>query len=166
MTYSPQRPIPPKIQHDFVIFFVCFIVVTENHLFPHKLCLLYTDSFFWQELTHLMRLPVLCSLSLKDPLYSPSPVSLLCNYSTHVLFHLPNVTKLDTFDVSKTVVEVAEVSSLQTNVMSYYHSEKQLVLLSQLHDKCIGIVAFHSFLDKEREISFSFQLLTEKCEVL
>ena len=61
-----------------------------------------------------MRLPVLCSLSLKDPLYSPSPVSLLCNYSTHVLFHLPNVTKLDTFDVSKTVVEVAEVSSLQT----------------------------------------------------
>lgn len=65
-----------------------------------------------------MRLPVLCSLSLKDPLYSPSPVSLLCNYSTHVLFHLPNVTKLDTFDVSKTVVEVAEVSSLLTNVMS------------------------------------------------
>ena len=78
-----------------------------------------------RELTHLMRLPVLCSLSLKDPLYSPSPVSLLCNYSTHVLFHLPNVTKLDTFDVSKTVVEVAEATVMKKRM--YYNMRVKTV---------------------------------------
>lgn len=68
--------------------------------------------FIFQELTHLMRLPHLQSLSMKDPMYTPSPVSLLCNYSTHVLYHLPTLSKLDTYDVSKTVVDVAEVSTL------------------------------------------------------
>lgn len=62
-----------------------------------------------------MRLPHLTSLCLKDPLYSPAPVSLLCNYATHVLFHLPHLTKLDTYDVSsKSLVEVAEVEYFVT----------------------------------------------------
>lgn len=56
-----------------------------------------------------MRIPLLRNLSLKDPEYSPAPVSLLCNYSTHVLFHLPHLTKLDTYDVSKPVSDMAEV---------------------------------------------------------
>lgn len=56
-----------------------------------------------------MRLPELHSLSLKDPQFSPAPVSLLCNYSTHVLYHLPKLSKLDTYDASKNVCELAEV---------------------------------------------------------
>ena len=72
-----------------------------------------------------MRLPQLHSLSLKDPLYSPAPVSLLCNYSTHVLFHLPNLTKLDTYDVSKTVVDVAEVSHEEYLTELFIHVVRQ-----------------------------------------
>lgn len=64
---------------------------------------------FFQYLTHLMRLPMLTSLSLKDPLFAPAPVSLLCNYSTHVLYHLPKLVKLDTYEVEKNMVELAEV---------------------------------------------------------
>ena len=57
-----------------------------------------------------MRLPTLMSLSLKDSLFAPAPVSLLCNYSTHVLYHLPKLVKLDTYEVEKNMVELAEVS--------------------------------------------------------
>ena len=57
-----------------------------------------------------MRLPVLMSMSLKDPLFAPAPVSLLCNYSTHVLYHLPKLVKLDTYEVEKNMVELAEVN--------------------------------------------------------
>lgn len=78
-----------------------------------------------RELTHLMRLPALHSLSLKDPLYSPAPVSLLCNYSTHVLFHLPNLNKLDTYDVSKTVGEVAEATVMKKRM--YYNMRVKTV---------------------------------------
>ncbi|XP_052269181.1 leucine-rich repeat-containing protein 9-like isoform X5 [Dreissena polymorpha] len=73
-----------------------------------------------KDLTHLMRLPHLKSLSLKDPLYSPAPVSLLCNYATHVLYHLPALTRLDTYEVSsKTMTEVAETTVLKKKM--YYN---------------------------------------------
>ncbi|XP_062619612.1 leucine-rich repeat-containing protein 9-like isoform X3 [Saccostrea cucullata] len=72
-----------------------------------------------RELTHLMRLPVLLSLSLKDPQFPPAPVSLLCNYSTHVLYHLPNLSKLDTYDASKNVCELAEATVLKKKM--YYN---------------------------------------------
>ncbi|XP_052769048.1 leucine-rich repeat-containing protein 9-like isoform X3 [Mya arenaria] len=67
-----------------------------------------------RDLTNLMRLPFLSSLCMKDPLYSPAPVSLLCNYATHVLYHLPSLTKLDTYDISsKTMTEFAETTVLK-----------------------------------------------------
>lgn len=74
-----------------------------------------------------MRLPDLHSLSLKDPQFSPAPVSLLCNYSTHVLYHLPKLSKLDTYDASKNVCELAEVSDrlrwLWFEIVTYFDSE-------------------------------------------
>ncbi|KAL3874482.1 hypothetical protein ACJMK2_037491, partial [Sinanodonta woodiana] len=73
-----------------------------------------------KDLTSLMRLPNLSILSLKDPLYSPCPVSLLCNYSTHVLYHLPNLTKLDTYDVSnKSLADMAETTVMKKKM--YYN---------------------------------------------
>jgi len=42
-----------------------------------------------------MQLPKLHQLSLCDPMYAPSPVALLCNYSTHVIYHLPHLQRLD-----------------------------------------------------------------------
>ncbi|KAL4237983.1 Leucine-rich repeat-containing protein 9 [Mactra antiquata] len=73
-----------------------------------------------RDLTNLMRLPSLQSLCLKDPLYSPAPVSLLCNYSTHVLYHLPSLCKLDTYDVTgKSMNEVAESTVMKKKM--YYN---------------------------------------------
>ncbi|KAK3093172.1 hypothetical protein FSP39_012192 [Pinctada imbricata] len=78
-----------------------------------------------RDLTHLMRLPKLISLSLKDSVYSPAPVSLLCNYSTHVLYHLPNLTRLDTYDISKTVSDLAEATV--TKKKMYYNMRVKTV---------------------------------------
>ena len=77
-----------------------------------------------------MRLPVLTSLSLKDPLFAPAPVSLLCNYSTHVLYHLPKLVKLDTYEVEKNMVELAEVTSVAVT------SATRLTLVFILSKQC------------------------------
>lgn len=59
----------------------------------------------------MTRLPLLKDLSLNDPQYKTNPVCQLCNYSTHVLYHLPSLQRLDTFDVSaKQIKELADVS--------------------------------------------------------
>lgn len=58
----------------------------------------------------LAHLPNLTELALKDPTSTPNPVCLLCNYATHVLYHMPRLQRLDTYDVSsKLVKEAAEV---------------------------------------------------------
>ncbi|CAL1540956.1 unnamed protein product [Lymnaea stagnalis] len=62
-----------------------------------------------RDLTCLVKLPKLTRLSLKDPLYHSCPASQLCNYSTHVLYHLPKLTSLDTIDItSKQLADLAE----------------------------------------------------------
>lgn len=59
----------------------------------------------------MTRLPCLKDLCLNDPQYKTNPVCLLCNYSIHVLYHLPSLQRLDTFDVSaKQIKELADVS--------------------------------------------------------
>ncbi|KAK0052192.1 leucine-rich repeat-containing protein 9 [Biomphalaria pfeifferi] len=64
-----------------------------------------------RDLTCLVKLQKLARLSLKDPLYQPSPACQLCNYSTHVLFHLPKLVSLDTMDMTtKHLSEVAEAT--------------------------------------------------------
>ncbi|CAK8686447.1 unnamed protein product [Clavelina lepadiformis] len=54
----------------------------------------------FKDLTNLAKISQLKDLNLKDSLHPNNPVCLLCNYSTHVLYHLPNLEKLDSFDVS------------------------------------------------------------------
>lgn len=67
-------------------------------------------SFLKQELTTLASLPNLTDLVLKDPASIPNPVCLLCNYATHVLYHLPRLQRLDSYDISSDQVkEAAEV---------------------------------------------------------
>ncbi len=64
----------------------------------------------FKELTHLVRLSSLKHLGLKDPMYGPNPVCYLCNYSTHVMYHLPHIERLDSYDVSnQSLREMAEV---------------------------------------------------------
>ncbi|CAG5119813.1 unnamed protein product, partial [Candidula unifasciata] len=61
------------------------------------------------DLTCLVKLPKLTKLNLKDPLYHPCPASQLCNYSTHIMYHLPNLVSLDTIDITcKQLADLAE----------------------------------------------------------
>ena len=53
-----------------------------------------------QDLTNLSQLSSLRELGLKSPEYCSSPVGHLCNYSTHLLYHLPQLTYLDKQDVN------------------------------------------------------------------
>ncbi|XP_069116713.1 leucine-rich repeat-containing protein 9-like isoform X3 [Argopecten irradians] len=78
-----------------------------------------------RDLTHLMGLSKLRSLSMKDPIYSPAPVSLLCNYSTHVLYHMPHLATLDTYDVSKSIVDMAETTVMKKKM--YYNMRVKTV---------------------------------------
>ena len=45
-------------------------------------------------------------VGLRDPLYNSNPVCGLCNYSTHLLYHLPFLTHLDTYDISSGHLQV------------------------------------------------------------
>lgn len=65
-----------------------------------------------QELTSLSRLPNLKDLGLNDPQYGPNPVCLLSNYAIHVLYHIPQLQRFDTYDVSEKHIKIlVEVSS-------------------------------------------------------
>ncbi|PIK59194.1 hypothetical protein BSL78_03891 [Apostichopus japonicus] len=83
-----------------------------------------------KELTHLIRLPGLKVLGLKDPLYAPNPVCYLCNYSTHVLYHLPGLERLDSYDVcNKTMREMAEATVVKKKM--YYNMRIQTLKRDQ-----------------------------------
>ncbi|MEE6494039.1 hypothetical protein FKM82_017005 [Ascaphus truei] len=73
----------------------------------------------FKELTNLARLPNLKDLGLKDPQYSPNPVCLFCNYATHVVYHIPKLQRLDTYDVShKDIKDLAE-STVMKKIIYY-----------------------------------------------
>ncbi|XP_021103662.1 leucine-rich repeat-containing protein 9 isoform X2 [Heterocephalus glaber] len=73
----------------------------------------------FKDLTNLTGLPSLKDLCLNDPQYKANPVCQLCNYSTHVLYHLPCLQRLDTFDVSaKQIKELADTTVMK-KIMYY-----------------------------------------------
>ncbi|XP_064230966.1 leucine-rich repeat-containing protein 9 [Aotus nancymaae] len=73
----------------------------------------------FKELTNLTRLPCLKDLCLNDPQYKTNPVCLLCNYSTHILYHLPCLQRFDTWDVSaKQIKELADTTAMK-KIMYY-----------------------------------------------
>ncbi|XP_058511526.1 leucine-rich repeat-containing protein 9 isoform X2 [Ochotona princeps] len=74
---------------------------------------------YFKDITNLARLSCLKDLCLNDPQYKPNPVCLLYNYSTHVLFHLPFLQRLDTLDVSaKQIKELADTTAMK-KIMYY-----------------------------------------------
>ncbi|KAJ3285947.1 Leucine-rich repeat-containing protein 9 [Borealophlyctis nickersoniae] len=54
----------------------------------------------FREVLFLSRLPRLTSLCLSDPNFADNPICSLCNYQTHVIYHLPNLRSLDTLEVT------------------------------------------------------------------
>ncbi|XP_026195346.1 leucine-rich repeat-containing protein 9 isoform X2 [Anabas testudineus] len=121
----------------------------------------------FKELTLLARLPHLTELALKDPMSSPNPLCLLCNYATHVLYHMPGLQRLDTYDVSSKQVKEAAESTVMKKMM-YYNmrvrsSQRALAetrfslterkkTLQQLPEECIRTLS-HALKDLERELS-------------
>ncbi|XP_042638021.1 leucine-rich repeat-containing protein 9 [Orycteropus afer afer] len=73
----------------------------------------------FKDLTNLTRLHHLKDLSLNDPQYKANPVCLLCNYSTHVLYHLPCLQRLDTFDVSSNQIKELADTTTMKKIMYY-----------------------------------------------
>ncbi|KAJ3014018.1 Leucine-rich repeat-containing protein 9 [Thoreauomyces humboldtii] len=55
----------------------------------------------FREVLFLARLPHLTALCLSDPNFADNPICALCNYQTHVIYHLPNLRSLDTLDVTE-----------------------------------------------------------------
>ncbi|KAL7992751.1 hypothetical protein Chor_017007 [Crotalus horridus] len=72
-----------------------------------------------QEITNLARLPCLTDLCLSDPQYEANPVCHLCNYATHVLYHIPLLQRLDTYDVSSTQIKELAETTVMKKVMYY-----------------------------------------------
>ncbi|XP_075049503.1 leucine-rich repeat-containing protein 9 [Mixophyes fleayi] len=73
----------------------------------------------FKELTNLSRLANLKDLGLKDPQYSPNPVCLFFNYATHVLYHIPQLERLDTCDVSQKQIKDLAESTVMKKIMYY-----------------------------------------------
>ncbi|KAK2853136.1 hypothetical protein Q7C36_008337 [Tachysurus vachellii] len=74
----------------------------------------------FKELTQLACLPELRELALNDPQSSPNPVCTLCNYFTHLLYHIPTLHTLDSYDVSAKNIKDAAESTVMKKRM-YYH---------------------------------------------
>uniref|UniRef100_A0A667GUX8 Leucine rich repeat containing 9 n=1 Tax=Lynx canadensis TaxID=61383 RepID=A0A667GUX8_LYNCA len=104
----------------------------------------------FKDLTNLTRLRHLKDLCLNDPQYKTNPVCLLCNYSTHVLYHLPSLQRLDTFDVSaKQIKELADTTAMKK--IMYYNMRIKTV---QRH--------LHEDLEKLNERKCKLQKLPEE----
>ncbi|XP_061700025.1 leucine-rich repeat-containing protein 9 isoform X2 [Syngnathoides biaculeatus] len=90
-----------------------------NNVNLHTLNLSGNKISSFKELTFLTCLSQLRDLALSDFTSPPNPVCRLCNYATHVMYHLPFLLFLDTYDVSSTqIIEVAE-STVMKKLMFY-----------------------------------------------
>ncbi|XP_027855636.1 leucine-rich repeat-containing protein 9 isoform X1 [Xiphophorus couchianus] len=121
----------------------------------------------FKELTHLARLPRLKELALNDPTSASNPVCQLCNYSIHILYHLPGLERLDTWDVSCKQIKDAAESAVMKKLM-YYNMrvrlaqrnlrETQVALqerkkcLMKLPEECIRTLS-HTLKSLEHELS-------------
>ncbi len=76
------------------------------------------DSF--QDITHLQHLGNLKHLCLKDPQYGYNPVTILCNYSLYVIYHMPGLVTLDTLTISQKVVKELADSTINKKKLWYF----------------------------------------------
>ncbi|XP_067894912.1 leucine-rich repeat-containing protein 9 isoform X4 [Heterodontus francisci] len=120
----------------------------------------------FKELTNLARLPELQILSLKDPQYTPNPVSLLCNYMTHVVYHIPKLLRLDTYDVSSKQAKDFAESTVMKKTMYYSmrtkNTHRQLAEIMERLQKQLSLL---QEVPKERIKTISFLIKTLESEL-
>ncbi|KAJ3035656.1 Leucine-rich repeat-containing protein 9 [Rhizophlyctis rosea] len=73
----------------------------------------------FREVLFLARLPKLTSLCLSDPNFADNPICALCNYQTHVIYHLPKLTSLDTLEVTEESRRIISATVLKKRM--YYN---------------------------------------------
>jgi Leucine-rich repeat (LRR) protein len=73
----------------------------------------------FKEVLNLNRLPNLRVCTFQDPHYGENPICNLCNYQTYVLYHLPNLTKLDTLYISDDAKAFADATFMKKRM--YYN---------------------------------------------
>lgn len=73
----------------------------------------------FKEVLNLNRLPNLRICTFQDPHYGENPICNLCNYQTYVLYHLPNLSKLDTLYISDDAKAFADATFMKKRM--YYN---------------------------------------------
>ena len=73
----------------------------------------------FKEILNLTRILSLRSLSLSDPHFGDNPACLLCNYQTYVLYHLNQLSSLDTMLISNESKQLAEATYMKKKM--YYN---------------------------------------------
>ena len=68
---------------------------------------------FVREVLNLSRLKSLERLSLSDPSYADNLVCTLCNYQTHMIYHLPELETLDTLKITDEFRRVISATMLK-----------------------------------------------------
>mmetsp|Transcript_8391 Transcript_8391/g.28762 ORF Transcript_8391/g.28762 Transcript_8391/m.28762 type:complete len:193 (+) Transcript_8391:1236-1814(+) len=73
----------------------------------------------FREILNLSRLAALRSLSLSDPHFGDNPICKLCNYQTHVTFHLNQLNSLDMEAISENAKRLSKAIYLKKKM--YYN---------------------------------------------
>lgn len=73
-------------------------------------------AVLFKEIPKLIKLRKLRWLIFTDPLYKPSPVSLLANFRSFVIHSLPELESLDMVNISESERSAAEVSLNQAKL--------------------------------------------------
>jgi hypothetical protein len=88
------------------------VSLNDLNIAGNKIC-----SF--KEALNLNRLPNLKILGFYDPHFGENPICNLCNYQTYVLYHLRNISKLDTLFISDEAKSFAEATFMKKKM--YYN---------------------------------------------
>ena len=70
----------------------------------------------FKEILNLNRLPGLRNVCFSDPHFGDSPVCNLCNYQTYILYHLSQLSSLDTMLVGDDSKSLAEATYMKKKV--------------------------------------------------
>ncbi|KAJ3071189.1 Leucine-rich repeat-containing protein 9, partial [Quaeritorhiza haematococci] len=79
----------------------------------------------FQDVLSVVNLPKLTTLILSDPNFEENPICWLCNYQTHVIFHLPQLRWLDTLEITEESRRIINATVLKKRM--YYNMRVQTI---------------------------------------
>jgi len=121
----------------------------------------------FQEVIKLNKLPSLKYLVLKDSLYKDNPVCLLCNYTTYILFHFPDLRRLDSIDIVNEQLRELAISAVNKKKLYYKMRikaiERNLTSIKNcLHNEKTSLLQLPR--NKIRDLNFCLKSLQQQME--